>query len=222
MSFCDCLFLDVVKTKAWKIKESKIWHIHYTNQNLFSQVHQMKVSKISLTFFSTRPTFFHWKVSKRLKAKYFTKLSLSFTHCIKLMVCQNRFMNTLLMKLHFTFFTVACLVNKHVVQLVKYLLNLSVCAHVRDLMLYQYHYIKAAEAKPIQTNLKVKHVWNSISYAGTKNVSPPKMLVPLPHLLLLHQLLTFSCFSKQNLIRFSPTYKKPPPPFYSRLDSYGR
>ena len=174
MSFCDCLFLDVVKTTAWKIEESKIQHIHYTNKDLHSQVHQIKVSKISLTFFSTRPTFFDWKVSKRLKVKYFTRLLLSFTQCIKLMVCQNRFMNTLLMNLDFTFFTVVFLVNKHLVQLVKYFLNLSVCAHVRDLILYQYHYIEAAEAKLIQTNLKVKHVWNLIAMLGQKMFLPQK------------------------------------------------
>ena len=68
-------------------------------------------------------------------------------------------------------------------------------------MVYQYHYVigttvqrferrKATEAQSIQTNLKLKHVWNLISYAGTK--------------------LTFSCFSKPNPLPYPPTYKNPP------------
>ena len=38
------------------------------------------------------------------------------------------------------FFTVAFCVNKHVVKLVKYFLNLSVCVHVTDLV-YQCQYV---------------------------------------------------------------------------------
>ena len=35
---------------------------------------------------------------------------------------------------------------------------------------------------------------------GQKMFLPPKMLLPLPHLLQLHQLLSFSCFSVPNLL----------------------
>ena len=95
------------------------------------------------------------------------------------------------MNLHFTFFIVAFFVNKHVVQLVKYFLKLSVCAPVRDLMLYQCHYIEAAEAKSIQTNLNVKHVWNLISYAGTKNVSSQKNVTPTPQFIATPSIINF-------------------------------
>ena len=47
-------------------------------------------------------------------------------------------------------------------------------------MVYQCHEIEAAEATSIQTNLKMKHSRNLISYVEQKNVSPPKMLLPLP------------------------------------------
>ena len=39
---------------------------------------------------------------------------------------------------------------------------------------------KAAEAQSIQTNLKVKDAWNLVSYAGTKHVSPPKIVTRTP------------------------------------------
>ena len=49
---------------------------------------------------------------------------------------------------------------------------------------------------------------------GQKMFLPPKMLLPLPHLLQLHQLLSFSCFSVPNLLPAPPplptTYKSPP------------
>ena len=51
---------------------------------------------------------------------------------------------------------------------------------------------------------------------GQKMFLPPKMLLPLPHLLQLHQLLSFSCFSVPNLLpappppRLPTTYKSPP------------
>ena len=49
---------------------------------------------------------------------------------------------------------------------------------------------------------------------GQKMFLPPKMLLPLPHLLQLHQLLSFSCFSVPNLLPAPPphlptTYKSP-------------
>ena len=78
------------------------------------------------------------------------------------------------MNLHFTFFTVTFLDNKNVVQLAKYFLILSVCAPVGDTVVYHCYYIEAAEAKSIQTNLRVKHVWNLIYYAGTKKCFYPK------------------------------------------------
>ena len=39
---------------------------------------------------------------------------------------------------------------------------------------------------------------------GQKMFLPPKMLLPLPHLLQLHQLLSFSCFSVPNLLPAPP------------------
>ena len=39
---------------------------------------------------------------------------------------------------------------------------------------------KAVEAHSIQTNLKVKHVWNLTSYAGTKHVSPTNNVSSTP------------------------------------------
>ena len=50
-------------------------------------------------------------------------------------------------------------------------------------MVYQCHYIEAVDAKSIQTNLKVEHVWNLIRYTGTRNVSPPKNVTTTPQLL---------------------------------------
>ena len=43
---------------------------------------------------------------------------------------------------------------------------------------------------------------------GQKMFLLPKMLLPLPHLLQLHQLLSFSCFSVPNLLPAPPA---PPP-----------
>ena len=113
------------------------------------------------------------------------------------------------MNLHSTFFTVTFLVNKNVVQLIKYFLNLSGCAHVGDLRVYHSHYTEGAEEKSIQTNLKVKHAWNLIFYAGTKSVSPPKNVTPTPPFTAT-PLLTFSCFSIPNLLPFPLTYKNSP------------
>ena len=68
-----------------------------------------------------------------------------------------------------------------------------------------------AEAHSIQTNLKVKHVWSLIGYAVTKHVSHQKQCYShSPHLLELHKVLTFSCFSKQKPFSSPPTYKNPP------------
>ena len=68
---------------------------------------------------------------------------------------------------------------------------------------------KAAEAHFIQTNLKVKYVWNLISYAGTKHASPA-MFLPLPPICCNStDFLTFSCFSKPNLLHSPLFYKNP-------------
>ena len=112
----------------------------------------------------------------------------------------------------FTFSTVAFFVNTHGVLLVRYFLNLSVSAHAIDVMVYQCHYaigttsLHYAFCKDsnlvkhfIQSNLKVKHVWNLISYAGNKTCFSRKpCFFHSRHLLQLHLFLTFSCFSTPN------------------------
>ena len=70
---------------------------------------------------------------------------------------------------------------------------------------------KATEESSIQTNLKVKHVWNLIKLCWDNTYFSLKpCYTHFPHLLQLHQLLNFSCFSKPNPINSPPTYKQPP------------
>lgn len=122
------------------------------------------------------------------------------------------------------------------VWLVKCLLNLPVHFSVTELMMYQCHYqrggklelllsfetCQASKPQSIQTNLRVKQVWNSISYAWTKTLPPPEMLLPLYNFLQLHLLLTFSCFSNANLLNhFLQSLALIRTPFYSRVDCHG-
>ena len=76
-------------------------------------------------------------------------------------------------------------------------------------LLQRFEPCKAAEAHSIQTNLKVKHVWNLISCAETIRFSLKPYYTHFPHLLQLHQLLSFSCFSIPNSMPSPSTYKKP-------------
>ena len=72
------------------------------------------------------------------------------------------------------------------------------------LLLQRFEPCNAAEAHSIQTILKVKHVWNIITL-GQNMFLPQTILLPLPHLLQLHQL-TFTCSSKPTPLFSPPTY----------------
>ena len=119
----------------------------------------------------------------------------------------------------FIFFTVAFCVNKHMVYLVKYFLNLSACAHITDLV--GLHHCITPSAK-IQTLSSCWGTFHSnqpekeaclefnMLYRDKTCFSPKQCHSHSPHLLQLHQLVTFSCFYKPSLLSSSPTYKNPP------------
>ena len=79
---------------------------------------------------------------------------------------------------------------------------------------------KAAEAHSIQTNLKVKHLWNLISYAGTKHVFPTNSASSTLPIYCNSTNFSLLVVFLNRIPATLPSLTRTP--FYSRFDCYGR